>query len=250
MPEGGGVSCVIRRVDVLRSALSEQGMSMPKPQRKGSSSPVRCASVIRPNGFQGSLSVVDSAAAAPLGLSAPVFYDEQLTLASNDTVVNFLASLERPCFGGRGANAQSRTGVTILMRICRNIGVKSRCRGTAHLEVLLDRNADPLVCCDSGRNCLHDLFWGSSSLLSVDSPEAGMMARALELMLRAYGLSTVLILLTARDNHSFTALDYLSDVNWRQTVESVAKWAAGTTAASSQPQNSGDANAPKDVVFV
>ena len=126
----------------------------------------------------------------------PVFYDEALLEATNDGRLSiFKASLDRPCFGGCGVHAQSRTGVMILMRVCRNIGIKERDAGTANLEELLKRDVNLLVCCDAGRNCLHDLFWGSSSLASINSPEALHMLEAFKLILGARGIRTAFVLL-------------------------------------------------------
>ena len=125
----------------------------------------------------------------------PVICDKALVNAVEGGHQAFAESLDRVCFGGRGATAKSPTGVTVLMRVCRNIGVRSRDTGTYNLEELINRNADPLLCCDSGRNCLHDLFWGSNSLTSNDSSEALHMLTAVRLLLSAYGPATMLTLL-------------------------------------------------------
>jgi len=59
--------------------------------------------------------------------------------------------------GPREANAQSLWGETVLMKACRHV-VEHKDRQWI-VKALIDKGADPMVCCESGKNVLHDLFW-------------------------------------------------------------------------------------------
>ena len=59
------------------------------------------------------------------------------------------------------ANAQNANGETVLMKVCRR-ALSTNCHSPlAVVGLLLRAGANPMVCCDSGKNVLHDLFWSA-----------------------------------------------------------------------------------------
>ena len=61
----------------------------------------------------------------------------------------------------RVANAQNANGETVLMKCCRRALYTTSRSPLAVVSLLLKSGADPMVCCDSGKNVLHDLFWSA-----------------------------------------------------------------------------------------
>ena len=59
------------------------------------------------------------------------------------------------------ANAQNANGETVLMKCCRRALYTPSRSPLAVVSLLLKHGADPMVCCDSGKNVLHDLFWSA-----------------------------------------------------------------------------------------
>ena len=68
--------------------------------------------------------------------------------------------------------------------------------GTAILKILLECGANPMVCCDVGKNCLHDLLW-----MNRPPPREALrvLEDAIELLLATAGRQGVLSLMLGKD---------------------------------------------------
>jgi len=124
----------------------------------------------------------------------------------------------------RLANAQSHTGETILMKSCRHVVSEEGASKLWLIEHLLDCGADPLVCCDSSKNVLHDLFWSA-----VPPPAAVLyaMEHVLHQLLESVGRSGVLLLMCSTDRFGFTPADYIkpeNQSNWKRLVDNMFAW--------------------------
>lgn len=93
------------------------------------------------------------------------------------------------------------------------------------LEFMLERGADPMVCCDSGKNIMHDLFWSAKA---DDAEQAETMHQAMELVIdqiaRKVGAVKLLSLLLSADRHKNTPLDYIKPMlqpHWKQLLDRV-----------------------------
>ena len=95
----------------------------------------------------------------------PAYYD---TESVQYVVAADVRGLERILTSARMANMQNRCGETLMMKCCRHLSDR---RGVAVLQTLLQRGANAMVCCDVGKNCLHDLFW-----MNVPPPVESMRA--------------------------------------------------------------------------
>ena len=96
----------------------------------------------------------------------------------------------------------------------------------AVVSLLLKSGADPMVCCDSGKNVLHDLFW-SAKPPPPDVLEA--METMVDMLHESTGKEDLLELMLSEDKHGYTPLDYVvpeQQPNWRKVVDTVVAWAA------------------------
>lgn len=136
-------------------------------------------------------------------LSPHLLYDQVLLCGLRAGAAPLAALLCQTRYQGYG-RSRSTTGVTLAMRACRYVGHRP---GTvAVLRVLLDQNCDVQQHCDASRNLLHDLFWGSPGMSDVMFAD---VESALSLLCHRVDAGTMLLLLGARDNHSFLPDDYL-----------------------------------------
>jgi len=131
------------------------------------------------------------------------------------------------------ANAQSRIGESMLTRIVRHAfhDVNSKVGASPRfVQLLLDAGADPLVCCDSGKNVIHDLIW--SAVPDEVEEEAAVMERSskiFESVLRSAGRAGMLSLLLCADRHGTTPCEYFKTekhTNWQELLESVVTYRA------------------------
>ena len=126
----------------------------------------------------------------------------------------------------RVANAQNATGETVLMKCCRRALYTTSRSPLAVVSLLLKSGADPMVCCDSGKNVLHDLFW-SAKPPPPDVLEA--METMVDMLHESTGKEGLLELMLSEDKHGYTPLDYVvpeQQPNWRKVVDTVVAWAA------------------------
>ena len=126
----------------------------------------------------------------------------------------------------RVANAQNANGETVLMKCCRRALYTTSRSPLAVVSLLLKSGADPMVCCDSGKNVLHDLFW-SAKPPPPDVLEA--METMVDMLHESTGKEGLLELMLSEDKHGYTPLDYVvpeQQPNWRKVVDTVVAWAA------------------------
>jgi len=140
---------------------------------------------------------------------------------------------------GRVVNAQNKNGETVLMKVCRRtLTTKTKEKGLQVVSLLLKSGANPSVCCDSGKNVLHDVFWTAK-------PPPSEVLRAMESivdLLRDHtGKNGILELMLSQDKHGYTPLDYVvpsQQPNWRRVVDRVVAWA--TEEARNEDEGQGD----------
>uniref|UniRef100_A0A7S3JUY4 PAS domain-containing protein n=1 Tax=Aureoumbra lagunensis TaxID=44058 RepID=A0A7S3JUY4_9STRA len=126
------------------------------------------------------------------------------------------------------ANAQNATGETLLMKICRrslSSTPKSNTRGLQVVSLLLKAGANPMTCCDSGRNVLHDVFWTAKP---PPDDVLAAMEKLVETLREHTGKDGILELMLSEDKHGYTPLDYVvpsQQPNWRKVVDTVVSWA-------------------------
>ena len=153
----------------------------------------------------------------------------------------------------RVVNAQNANGETILMKVCRKTLIASkpkenqRDEGLKVVSLLLKSGANPSVCCDSGKNVLHDVFWTAKP-----PPEDVLAAmEAIVDMLREYtGKNGVLELMLSQDKHGYTPLDYVipsQQPNWKSIVDRVVSWATEEAALSSNSEEPAGDDSEKKV---
>ena len=117
-----------------------------------------------------------------------------------------VAALKAALTSARVANSQNMCGETLLMKSCRLVA-DSLCNGLptgkhtalgfcSILSLLLENGANPMVCCDMGKNCLHDLFH-----MTVPPPREalGILEVAVGLLVSKTGRQGMLSLLNAED---------------------------------------------------
>lgn len=112
----------------------------------------------------------------------------------------------------RVANAQNANGETVLMKVCRR-ALSANNKGSGDLTVvslLLKSGANPMVCCDSGKNVLHDVFW-TAKPPPTEVLEA--MEKMVEILREATGKNGLIELMLSEDKHGYTPLDYVSLVD-------------------------------------
>lgn len=127
----------------------------------------------------------------------------------------------------RAANAQNANGETVLMKVCRQTFQKEN-TDLGMLSLLLRKGANPMVCCDSGKNVLHDLFW---SALPPPQRVLDAMEELVKMLTEYTGKRGILELMLSEDNHGFTPLDYIrpeTQTNWKHIIETVVSWASST----------------------
>ena len=118
----------------------------------------------------------------------PMLYDKDLI---NTVLGGSREEIVAVVHNSRIANAQSHTGETLVMKVCRHVmGVE----GTQRVWVLahlLEMGGDTMVCCDAGKNVLHDLFWSAlPPPIEVSSPPSATLSPVLGFHRRA-GPNTV-----------------------------------------------------------
>jgi len=142
----------------------------------------------------------------------------------------------------RVANAQNANGETVLMKVCRRalsgngvagVATKQAGGGLSVISLLLKSGANPMVCCDSGKNVLHDVFWTAK-------PPPAEVLEAMENMVailrESTGKNGLLELMLSEDKHGYTPLDYVvpsQQPNWRKIVDTVVAWASEEASLSS-----------------
>jgi len=170
--------------------------------------PLRCASIM---GCDKKLSADE----------LPLMYDKQLLKV---LLQGTQSEVEAACCDARTANAQNRTGETVLMKACRHVMSAEGYTKTWLIKHLLEREADPLCCCDSGKNVMHDLFWSA-----LPPPENVLEAleQTVVLLLKHAGREGVLKLMKSCDRFGFTPVSYItpeSQSNWEPLVNSIFSW--------------------------
>ena len=124
------------------------------------------------------------------------------------------------------SNAQNANGETVLMKCCRRALYTTSKNPLAAVSLLLKEGADPMVCCDSGKNVLHDLFW-SAKPPPPDVLEA--MEALVDMLHAATGKEGLVEMMLSEDKHGYTPLDYFvpeQQPNWRKVVDTIIAWAA------------------------
>lgn len=146
-------------------------------------------------------------------------------------VCGTLADAEQLFTDKDAANAQYVSGETALMLACQNVVSDEGDDRSWCVRLLLERGADPLVCCESGRNCLHDLLWSSRPAYDDDADEIPQvlesMANVMEILLELSGGCAVVSMLMAKDRLGFTPVHYIDtslQENWRLILEQVLSW--------------------------
>lgn len=123
-------------------------------------------------------------------------------------------------------NAQNQHGETLLMKMVRHVFSNQEMVHTGpplvFVDMLLQAGADPFVCCDVGKNVLHDLVWAAvpSSDFRTDTSDA--MESIISFILREIGRDTTLQLLLSQDKNGNTPCEYLkshSHPNWQQFID-------------------------------
>lgn len=128
----------------------------------------------------------------------------------------------------RVANAQNANGETVLMKVCRRALVNQKKKGgdLNVISLLLKSGANPMVCCDSGKNVLHDVFWTAKP---PPSAVLEAMEKMVDILREATGKNGILELMLSEDKHGYTPLDYVvpsQQPNWRKVVDTVVTWAS------------------------
>mmetsp|Transcript_29233 Transcript_29233/g.89437 ORF Transcript_29233/g.89437 Transcript_29233/m.89437 type:complete len:595 (-) Transcript_29233:39-1823(-) len=143
----------------------------------------------------------------------------------------------------RVVNAQNTNGETVLMKVCRRTLTKKQSthdNGLRVVSLLLKSGANPSVCCDSGKNVLHDVFW------TAKPPPDGVlrvMEKLVHVISRRSGKHGILELLLSQDKHGYTPLDYVIPVqqpNWRQLFDAIIAWITASGEDSSSRADASD----------
>lgn len=107
----------------------------------------------------------------------PQLYDKQLLAVFYEGSMEEVRTRVLGDKSARVANAQNANGETVLMKVCRRaLSGNDKGGGLNVVSLLLKSGANPMVCCDSGKNVLHDvsyLQW--SSQLRIFWPIAGIL---------------------------------------------------------------------------
>lgn len=161
--------------------------------------------------------------------NAPMLITEELVQAITDCPA---ADGRAPTLSRQMANTQTRFGETLLMRIVRHAFKDvDTVAGPSPLLVrhLLEAGADPLVCCDAGKNVLHDLIWCA---VPGDKSAAPAVAKATRevfaSILKAAGREGMLALLLCQERHHTTPCEYFTAAHtcWKELLESVVTYGA------------------------
>ncbi|KAJ1459360.1 hypothetical protein M885DRAFT_613524 [Pelagophyceae sp. CCMP2097] len=150
----------------------------------------------------------------------PHLYDKQLLSLMCDGSVE---DIKRQVSSARVANAQNVNGETVLMKVCRR-ALSTHDPSLGVVALLLESGANPLVCCDSGKNVLHDVFW-SAKPPPVEVLKA--MERLIALLYEWTGSVGLLELMISADKHGYTPLDYVvpsQQPNWKHVVDTIIGW--------------------------
>lgn len=157
--------------------------------------------------------------------------------------------------GAREANAQSLWGETVLMKACRHV-VEHKDRKWI-VRVLIDKGADPMVCCESGKNLLHDLFWVSragfdseSGAVSVEEAQSmhNTVSYVIDTIRQKVGFGQLLRLLFSQERRGDTPLDYINPVlqpHWQELLDKVLSVASATLTAGSHEHEPGESTLGK-----
>merc|ERR1711971_1198395 len=169
-----------------------------------------------------------------------LLYDDELI----QTLMNGTPGEVRAKVGYPEANAQNRFGETILMKMLRHVIWNNNRRWL--FSLLLGRGADPMVCCDSGKNLLHDLFWAAKanpvgSTNEIDEEQALHLHRfttmVIEMIWQRIGSQELLCLLGAKDQHGNNPVDYINpemQPHWMELLDFIVTRIRSQTTASSR----------------
>ncbi|KAJ8610030.1 hypothetical protein CTAYLR_006644 [Chrysophaeum taylorii] len=169
----------------------------------------------------------------------PQMYDKELLSVFYEGSMEEVRSRVVGEKSSRVANAQNANGETVLMKVCRRaLSGTSKGGGLSVVSLLLKSGANPMVCCDSGKNVLHDVFW------TAKPPPAAVleaMEKMVDILREATGKNGLLELMLSEDKHGYTPLDYVvpsQQPNWRKIVDTVVGWAAEEALLNSPAINS------------
>jgi len=154
----------------------------------------------------------------------PQLYDKALI---NAMLEGSREELEKMVHNSRIANAQSHTGETLLMKVCRQVMSFEGTHRSWVLELLLERGADTMVCCDAGKNVLHDLFW---SALPPPASVLQAMEDVITMLHKAAGKRGLLELMLCKDRQGFSPADYIKpeQTNWKSIMDRILDTARDT----------------------
>jgi len=151
----------------------------------------------------------------------PMLYDKDLI---NTVLGGSREEVVAMVHNSRIANAQSHTGETLVMKVCRHVmGVE----GTQRVWVLahlLEMGGDTMVCCDAGKNVLHDLFW---SAMPPPMEVLQAMEDVITMLHKVTGHKGLLELMLCKDRQGFTPADYIKpeQTNWKSIMDRILTWA-------------------------
>merc|ERR1711998_640023 len=148
----------------------------------------------------------------------PLIYDMAL---AKTALYGTREEVERTFTNSRIANAQNRIGETLLMKVCRHATTLLGVDRVWVVKLLLRLGADAMVCCESGKNVIHDIFW------SAKPPPIQILwslQEIMETLLGAVGKQNLIGLLLAKDKWGLTPMHYIKprlQTNWKQVVDTV-----------------------------
>eukprot|EP00658_Telonema_sp_P-2_P016843 TRINITY_DN1651_c0_g1_i4.p1 TRINITY_DN1651_c0_g1~~TRINITY_DN1651_c0_g1_i4.p1 ORF type:complete len:230 (+),score=47.62 TRINITY_DN1651_c0_g1_i4:149-838(+) len=197
-------------LEYLMGRLEEENILL-TPEWWYSSSDIQCLSLLNrkgdaPNTHVGFSQLADN--------HIPVLYNSEvcksITEATNEEFGRLVMEQQL-------ANAQNPTGETILMKMVRHaFSSMDRRTGPSHgfVQTMLNAGANPMVCCSSGKNVLHDLVWAAMPCAEEQNP-----SKCLELMefiarslLSATGKMGMLKLMLSKDKNGDTPVEYINPV--------------------------------------
>lgn len=174
----------------------------------------------------------------------PQLYDKQLLSVFYEGSMEEVRTRVLGDKSARVANAQNANGETVLMKVCRRaLSGNDKGGGLSVVSLLLKSGANPMVCCDSGKNVLHDVSCLCNSLIDPGCPGQPQvfwtakpppcavleaMEKMVGILREATGKNGLLELMLSEDKHGYTPLDYVVpslQPNWRKIVDTVVAWA-------------------------
>jgi len=187
-------------------------------------SALRCRGIQLRHQALRNLSARNESESIPGGVS-PYFYDIPLLNVLGE---GSRSEVEAAISSKEIANAQNRNGESLLMKAMRKIIHESGLNRTWLIEVLLERGADCMVCCDTQKNILHDMFWASK-------PPPTQVLHAMEfiadLLCKHLGRDRVVSLLLSPDRLGQTPVQYilpLHQTNWQVLIDIIVGYEEGS----------------------